>query len=55
MDFRNYAKAFNLIKAESKENTADIILKTIDCDNNGYLSYDEIYERSMLVFKDHFL
>lgn len=52
MDFRNYTKAFDLIRAQSKENTVEIILRTIDCDNNGYLSYEEIFARSMLVFKE---
>ncbi|KAM3139507.1 hypothetical protein pb186bvf_008343 [Paramecium bursaria] len=52
MNFEGFLKAINLIKAKQNDNKIEMILKLIDENQNGLLSYDEIKNRCVLMMDD---
>jgi Ca2+-binding EF-hand superfamily protein len=49
LDLEGFMKALNLIGAKSVDGKIDLILKVMDENGNGLLSYDEILERCNLM------
>ncbi|CAD8185061.1 unnamed protein product [Paramecium pentaurelia] len=52
LTFEGFLKAINLIKAKRNDNKIELILKLIDENENGSLSYDEIKKRCIFMMEE---